>query len=823
MLVKDLTFMLDLAKKEEEEVAYLSTVPIEEEMKRSYLDYAMSTIVGRALPDVRDGLKPVHRRVLYAMYEMGNTHDKPHKKSARVVGDVIGKYHPHGDQAVYEAITRMVQDFSMRYPLIEGQGNFGSVDGDEPAAMRYTEVRLSKIAEEMLRDIEEETVTFRPNYDDTLKEPVVLPSRIPNLLINGSSGIAVGMATNIPPHNLTEVIDGILAYIEDPSISVEGLLRYIKGPDFPTKGIIYGKAGIKEAYERGRGHLIVRARAKIETDKKDGREMIVVTEIPYQVNKAKLIEDIAELVNTKKIEGISAVRDESDREGMRIVIELRKGERALPILNKLYKHTQLQTTFGIILLALVGNEPRILSLKEMVRHFVHFRKEVVRKRTEFELKNALERLHILEGLKIALERVEEVIETIRRSRNREEARDALVSRFSLSDKQATSILEMRLQRLTSLERQKLLEEHETTTKEITRLRGILEDETMLLNLIKTELLEIRKTYGDRRLTEIVDEAPEIRVEDMVKEEKVVVILSKKGYIKRIPLSQFRHQGRGGKGRTGIALKEDDSLEHICLASTLSPLLFLTPEGRAFVTKVHLIPEAPLTTRGKHIRGIFDLRAEVVISALVPLEGLHSSSHLLIVTKHGLVKRLKVDELGLLKRKSIKLISLPKEDRVVSCLLTRGKDEIVIGTKRGLSIRFSEEEVREMGRNAYGVKGITLSKADEVASSDVITGKDSLFTVTEKGYGKRVPLVEYRLQGRGGKGIKNVQCKDKNGPVLSVKGVTQKDEVVLSTEKGRLIRFKMEEIPVQKRGGIGVKLMELNGERITGIGVIGGDE
>ncbi|HPP06248.1 MAG TPA: DNA gyrase subunit A, partial [Syntrophorhabdaceae bacterium] len=558
------------------------TVPIEEEMKRSYLDYAMSTIIGRALPDVRDGLKPVHRRILYAMYELGNTHDKPYKKSARIVGDVIGKFHPHGDQAVYDAITRMVQDFSLRYPLIDGQGNFGSIDGDAPAAMRYTEIRLSRIAEELLKDIEKETVLFRPNYDESLEEPVVLPSKIPNLLINGSSGIAVGMATNIPPHNLAEVVDAIIATIDNPDITIDELLNIIPGPDFPTQGIIYGREGIREAYTTGKGHIILRARCVIEKHKKDGRERIVITEIPYQVNKARLIEGIVELVNSKRIEGISNMKDESSREGMRIVIELKKGELATPILNKLYKHTQLQTTFGIIFLTIVNNEPRVLNLKGIINEFIKFRREIVTKRSIFELNKALERLHILEGLKIALDNIDEVIALIKASKTTQEAKSNLIERFNLTEKQATSILEMRLQRLTSLEQTKIIEELNATIEETKRLRTILDDEKVLLSIVKEELTEIKNRYKDKRQTEIVDELPEISIEDMIKEEEVVVTITSKGYIKRTPLDQYKHQLRGGKGKTGIVVREEDVVDHLYIASTHSHIIFFTNSGRAYM-------------------------------------------------------------------------------------------------------------------------------------------------------------------------------------------------------------------------------------------------
>ncbi|HQP51827.1 MAG TPA: DNA gyrase subunit A, partial [Syntrophorhabdaceae bacterium] len=581
-------------------------VPIEEEMKKSYLDYAMSTIIGRALPDIRDGLKPVHRRILYAMYELNNTHDKPYKKSARVVGDVIGKFHPHGDQAVYDAITRMVQDFSLRYPLVDGQGNFGSIDGDAPAAMRYTEVRLSRIAEETLKDIEKDTVLFKPNYDESIFEPVVLPSKIPNLLINGSSGIAVGMATNIPPHNLTEITNGIIAYIDNPDITLDELIELIPGPDFPTKGIIFGRQGIREAYETGKGHIILRARAKVEKHKKDGRESIVISEIPYQVNKTRLIENIVELINTKRIEGIANIKDESNREGMRIVLELKRGEMAIPILNKLYKHTQLQTTFGIILLTIVNNQPKTLNLKSLIAEFVNFRKEIITKRSIFELNKALERLHILEGLKIALDNIDEVIAMIKKAQNTQEAKTSLMDRFNLSEKQATSILEMRLQRLTSLERTKIVNEYNATEVEIKRLQQILADEKLLLNIIKQELTEINNKYGDERLTEIVDWLPEITTEDMIKEEEVVVTITYKGYIKRTPVDQYKHQARGGKGKIGIIVKEEDFVDHLYVASTHSYIIFFTNTGKAHIVKVFNITEAQMSSRGKPIVNLINI-------------------------------------------------------------------------------------------------------------------------------------------------------------------------------------------------------------------------
>ncbi|HOF57992.1 MAG TPA: DNA gyrase subunit A [Syntrophorhabdaceae bacterium] len=795
-------------------------VPIEEEMKKSYLDYAMSTIIGRALPDIRDGLKPVHRRILYAMYELNNTHDKPYKKSARVVGDVIGKFHPHGDQAVYDAITRMVQDFSLRYPLVDGQGNFGSIDGDAPAAMRYTEVRLSRIAEETLKDIEKDTVLFKPNYDESIFEPVVLPSKIPNLLINGSSGIAVGMATNIPPHNLTEITNGIIAYIDNPDITLDELIELIPGPDFPTKGIIFGRQGIREAYETGKGHIILRARAKVEKHKKDGRESIVISEIPYQVNKTRLIENIVELINTKRIEGIANIKDESNREGMRIVLELKRGEMAIPILNKLYKHTQLQTTFGIILLTIVNNQPKTLNLKSLIAEFVNFRKEIITKRSIFELNKALERLHILEGLKIALDNIDEVIAMIKKAQNTQEAKTSLMDRFNLSEKQATSILEMRLQRLTSLERTKIVNEYNATEVEIKRLQQILADEKLLLNIIKQELTEINNKYGDERLTEIVDWLPEITTEDMIKEEEVVVTITYKGYIKRTPVDQYKHQARGGKGKIGIIVKEEDFVDHLYVASTHSYIIFFTNTGKAHIVKVFNITEAQMSSRGKPIVNLINIDKNERITAVTHVKEFSENRFLFLATKKGQVKKVTLDSLKHLRSPGIRVISLPEDDGLISVLETNGQNELMIATKKGMSIRFKETDVRPMGRVAYGIRGIKLKKDDEVVSIEVVSQDCNVFTVTEKAYGKCAPCSEYRLQTRGGSGIINVRCREKNGEVVSLKELSEKDEVILVTDTGRTIRFKTMNIPIQKRGGLGVKLMDLNEDKkIHGVAVI----
>lgn len=797
-------------------------IPIEDEMRRSYLDYAMSTIIGRALPDVRDGLKPVHRRILYAMYELNNTHDKPYKKSARVVGDVMGKYHPHGDSSIYDAVTRMVQEFSLRYPLIDGQGNFGSIDGDSPAAMRYTEVRLSKIAEEILADIEKDTVGFKLNYDESTKEPVVLPARIPNLLINGSSGIAVGMATNIPPHNMTEIINGTIAYIDNPSITVSELMAYIPGPDFPTEGIIYGRNGIREAYQTGKGHILLRAAANIEKSKKDGRESIIITELPYQVNKARLIESIVELVNDKKIEGISNIRDESSREGIRVVIELKRNEFAEPILNKLYKQTQLQTTFGIIFLTIVNNEPKYLSLREMIDHFVNFRKEVVTRRSVFELNKAEDRLHILEGLKIALDNIDRVVAIIRAAKNSEEARNGLIEAFGLSEKQAQSILDMRLARLTNLERQKILDELTAVEAEIKRLKEILHDEKLLMGVIKTELVEVRDKYGDDRLTEIVDELPEITVEDMIKEEDVVVTMTYGGYIKRTSLDLYKQQLRGGKGKIGIAVREDDFVNQLYIASTHSYIILFTTAGKAYVRKVHTIPEAPLSSKGRPVINLIKADKNEKVTAVTHVKEFSEDKYLFLATRKGQAKKMSLSLLKHMRTAGLKAIELPEDDSLMDVLPLDAGQEVVLATRKGMAIRFKEDDIRSMGRAAYGVRGIRLRKGDEVVSLDVVTDDCAVFTVTDKGFGKRVDCSAYKVQARGGFGVINVKCNKKNGEVVGLKRVGQNDEIILVTNTGRTIRFNSTTVPMHKRGGTGVKLMGLNTEeeKISGVGMIG---
>jgi DNA gyrase subunit A len=799
----------------------ISVIPIEDEMRRSYLDYAMSTIIGRALPDARDGLKPVHRRILFAMYELNNMHDKPYKKSARVVGDVMGKYHPHGDQAIYDAVTRMVQEFSLRYPLIDGQGNFGSIDGDSPAAMRYTEIRLSRIAEEILEDIEKDTVAFKLNYDESGKEPVVLPTRIPNLLINGSSGIAVGMATNIPPHNMTEIVNGTIAYIDNPAITIAELMGYIPGPDFPTQAIIYGRSGIKDAYETGRGHILLRATANIEKSKKDGREAIIITQLPYQVNKARLIENIVELVNDKRVEGISNIRDESNREGIRVVIELKKNEYGEPILNKLYKHTQLQTTFGIILLTIVNNQPKYLNLKELIEQFVSFRKEVVTRRSTFELNKASDRLHILEGLKIALDHIDEVVSIIRRARNSEEARNGLISAFQLSEKQAQSILDMRLARLTSLERTKILDELQATQEEIKRLTAILQSQRLLMDVIKTELVEIRDKYGDERLTEIADELPEITVEDMIKEEDVVVTMTHGGYIKRTSLDLYKQQLRGGKGKMGITVREDDFVNQLYIASTHSYIILFTTAGKAYIRKVHTIPEAPLTSKGRAVINLIKADKNEKVTAVTHVRDFTEDKFLLFATRKGQVKKISLSLLKHMRPSGIRVIDLPEDDSLMDVLPLDAGQEVVLASKKGMAIRFAEDDIRSMGRISYGVRGIRLRKGDETVSVEVVEADCSLFTVTDKGLGKRVNCAQYKVQNRGGAGVINVKCNKKNGEVVGLKRVGPNDEIILVTNTGRTIRFNATDVPVHKRGGMGVKLMGLNteDEKITGVGAI----
>ena len=795
-------------------------VKLEEEMQKSYMDYAMSVIIGRALPDVRDGLKPVHRRVLYAMYDLSNDWNKPFKKSARIVGDVIGKYHPHGDMAVYDALVRMAQDFSLRYPLINGQGNFGSIDGDPPAAMRYTEVRMARLASELLSDIEKKTVEFAPNYDGSLTEPAILPARFPNLLVNGSSGIAVGMATNIPPHNLQEVIAAAIAVIQNPEITIEDLMVIIPGPDFPTAGFILGQSGIREAYLTGKGTIQLRARALIERQKRTERESVVITELPYQVNKARLLEKIAELVQEKRIEGISDLRDESDREGMRIVIELKREAVAQVVLNQLFKHTQMQVTFGIILLAIVHGQPQTLNLKELIQQFINHRKEVVTRRSQFELGKAEANAHILEGLKIALDNLDRVISLIRSSKTPKDAKEGLMAKFSLSEAQAQAILEMRLQRLTNLEREKINEEYKEVIQLIARLREILSNERLLFNLIGEELREIKERYGDERRTLIIEEAQEINLEDLIVEEDMVVTISHSGYIKRNAISLYRSQRRGGRGKMGMTTKEEDFVEHLFVASTHSYILFFTDAGKVFWLKVHEIPQAGRMSRGKAIINLLNLSGEEKITAILPVRTFEEGKYVIMTTKNGVVKKTDLMSYGHPRTGGIIALTLDPGDELISACLTDGTKEILLSSREGKAIRFSEEETRAIGRTARGVKGITLGKKDYLVSMDIITPGTlgaAILSVTEKGFGKRTPIEDYPLQSRGGKGVITIKTSPRNGNLVGVQQITEQDDVMLITEKGKIIRLRGEEISVIGRNTQGVKLIELEpGERVMAV-------
>ena len=789
-------------------------IEIEEEVKKSYLDYAMSVIVGRAIPDVRDGLKPVHRRILFSMYDMKNDYNKPYKKSARIVGDVIGKYHPHGDSAVYDAIVRMAQDFSLRYPLVDGQGNFGSVDGDSAAAMRYTEIRMAKIAHEMLKDIEKETVPFQPNYDGSLNEPVVLPARIPNLLVNGSSGIAVGMATSIPPHNLNEVIDGIIALIENPDISIDELMKYVKGPDFPTGGIIYGISGIKKAYHEGRGRVVIRGKVNIEKVKGD-RDRIIITEIPYQVNKANLITKIADLVRNKQIEGIADIRDESDRDGIRVVIELKKGVIPQVVLNHLYKHTQLQTSFSIIFLSLVNLQPKVLNLKGLLEEFVSFRKEVVINRTKYELRKARERAHILEGLKIAIENIDEVISIIKKSKNPALAKENLIKRFNFSDKQAQAILDMKLQRLTGLEREKILEEYRNILKLIADLEDILSSEKRVYTIIKDELLEIKEEYGDERRTQIIPDEQEFSIEDFIQEEDVVITVSGEGYIKRTPITSYRKQRRGGKGIRGTSTKEEDFIEHVFIASTHQTLLIFTTKGKCYWLKVYDIPEYGTGARGRSIANLLHLESDEKVAAYVSLKELKVEDKFIVfATENGLVKKTPVSAFSNPRKSGIIAITLREGDTLISAKVSGGDDFVFIATTNGKSIKFHEKDVRSMGRAASGVKGINLRKGDRVVSMDIVSDDNDVLTISEFGYGKRTSIKDYRLQSRGGSGIINMKVTDKTGKVVKVLTVDDNDEIVIMTIEGKAIRVKVSGISRIGRNTQGVRLLALNGNDIV---------
>ena len=785
-------------------------VNIDDEMKSCYLDYAMSVIVGRALPDVRDGLKPVHRRSLYAMYDLSNFHNKPFKKSARVVGDIIGKYHPHGDAPVYGTIVRMAQDFSLRYPLIEGQGNFGSIDGDNAAHMRYTEVRMAKVAEELLADLEKETVDFGPNYDGSLKEPLVFPSKIPNLLINGSSGIAVGMATNIPPHNLSEVVQGCIALIDHPETSVEELIKIIPGPDFPTYGFIYGKKGLKEAYTEGRGIIQMRAKAEIEEQKRGDRESIIVTELPYLVNKAKLIESVADFVRNRKIEDISDIRDESDRKGMRIVFDLKRGAVAGVVLNKLFQMTQMQSSFGIIMLALDNYVPKVLNIKEMLQLFVSHRKEVVTRRTAFDLKKAQEKLHVLEGLKIAVENIDEVIALIKKSKEPQVAKEALIKKFELSEIQAQAILDLKLQRLTGLERDKIIQEHKDTVKFIKELKDILADEKLIFKIIKTELEEIIKNYGDKRRTKIIARAEEVTVEDLIAKEDVIVTVTHSGYVKRLPQEAYRTQKRGGKGVKGMGTREEDFVEQLFIGSTHDYMLFFSNLGRLYWLKTYQLPEAGRAAKGKALINLLQLSEGERITTALPVRDF-KEGFLVMFTKNGTVKKTALEEYSNPRGKGIIAVTIEEGDELIAVKKTDGKSDLIIGTKSGLSIRFNEEDVREMGRTAKGVIGMRLAKGDEVVSAEVAEERTALLTVTEKGLGKRTKIEDYRVQGRGGKGVISIKVIEKGGKGVGLMQVSDEDEIVMITNSGKIIRTTANNISLLGRNTQGVKLMDVDAE------------
>ena len=782
-------------------------IDIRSEMQTSYLDYAMSVIVSRALPDVRDGLKPVHRRILYSMSELGMTPDKPHRKSARIVGDVLGKYHPHGDSAVYNAMVRLAQDFSTRYMLVDGHGNFGSVDGDSAAAMRYTEARMSKIALEMMRDIGKETIDYRLNFDETLNEPKVLPSRFPNLLVNGSSGIAVGMATSIPPHNLNEVINGITATIDNPDISIDELIGYIKGPDFPTGANIMGIENIREAYRTGRGKVIVRAEAEIEENEK-GRSSIIITELPYQVNKAKQIERIAELVRDKKLEGISDLRDESDRTGMRIVVEVKRDFNANIVLNNLFKYTQFQSTFSIILLALVNDQPKVLNLKQIIGHYLDHQVDVIRRRTQYDLRKAEERAHILEGLKIALDNIDAVIKLIRGSSNGAEAKEGLINQFGLTDIQAQAILDMRLQRLTGLEREKIEEEWNALVIEINRLKEILASEDEINKIIKEELIIIKEKYGDDRRTEIKASEEEINIEDMIQEEDVAITLTHFGYIKRLPEDTYKTQRRGGRGVTGLTTREDDFVEHLFITSTHDNLLFFTNQGRVYSMKGYEIPEARRQAKGTAIINLLQLNAGEKITAVIPIRNFTEDNFLILVTKKGITKKLRLNELQNIRKSGLIAISLKEEDELMGVRKTEGDDKIILVTSAGMSIVFEESDVRDMGRTAMGVKAINLNKDDYLVGMDLIEADKELLVISELGYGKRTPLEQYRVQTRAGKGVKTYNIKKSTGPIMSAKVVDKEDGIMIISFFGTIIRLNVSDISTMGRNTQGVRLMKM---------------
>ncbi|ANT63914.1 MULTISPECIES: DNA gyrase subunit A [Prosthecochloris] len=791
-------------------------VSIEEEMRDSYLDYSMSVIVSRALPDVRDGLKPVHRRVLYGMHELGLQAGKPYKKSARIVGEVLGKFHPHGDSAVYDSLVRMVQDFSLRYPLIDGQGNFGSIDGDSPAAMRYTEVRMKSIASEMLKDLDKETVDTALNFDDSLEEPTVLPSAMPNMLVNGASGIAVGMATNIPPHNLNEVVSGLIAMIENPEIDVEEIMTHISAPDFPTGGIIYGYEGVKQAYRTGRGRVVIRARAQVEVTQKNGRESIVVTELPYQVNKVRLIEKIVELVHQKKIEGIADIRDESDRDGMRLVIELKRDAVAKVVMNHLYKHTPMQDTFGVILLALVDGVPKVLTLKEMMQAYIAHRNEIVLRRTRFELASAEKKAHILEGLKICLDNLDEVISTIRQSPNAAAAQEALIEKFGLTEMQAKAILEMRLQRLTGMERQKIENEYKETLALIEELRFILANPTKQMEIIREELLRVREVYGDERRTEIVPQEGEFTIEDMIAQEDVVITITHDGFIKRYPVSGYRRQARGGKGVTGAQAKQDDFVEHMFVASTHNYILFFTSKGRCYWLKVYEVPEAGRAARGRSLANIMELQPDEHIRAYINVRNFDDPLFIVMATAGGLVKKTELEAFSRPRRSGIAAISIEQEDELIEARLTDGEHDIIMAKNSGFAVRFAEKDVRSMGRTAMGVKGISLDEGERCIS--MVTSKrpdTSLLAVTDNGFGKRSKVEDYRLTRRGARGVITLKAHEKVGSLVGLLDVNDGDDLIIITTNGIVNRQHVSNIRLTGRNTSGVRLVRLmSGDKIS---------
>ena len=796
----------------------ITPINIDDEMKSSYLDYAMSVIIGRALPDVRDGLKPVHRRVLFAMHETGNVSNKPYKKSARIVGDVMGKYHPHGDQAIYDTIVRMAQEFSLRHPLVDGQGNFGSIDGDSAAAMRYTEIRMEEITSELLRDLDKDTVQFTPNYDDSLQEPSVLPASFPQLLVNGSSGIAVGMATNIPPHNLNEVIDSAVHVIDNPDCTIEDLMELVLGPDFPTRGIIQGRSGIRAAYKTGRGIIRIRGRAEIETMEKGDRERIIINELPFQVNKARLVEKIAELVRDKRLEGISDLRDESDRDGLRVVVELKKGIMGQVVLNSLYKNTQLQDTFGVILLALVNQQPKVLNLKEFLYHFILFRKEVVTRRTEYDLNKAREKEHVLEGLAIALDNLDAVVQLIRKAADPASARDGLMAEFELSEIQAKAILEMRLQRLTGLERQKIIEDLEETRKRIKEFLNILAHEEVKLNIIKEELVEIKNKYGNERRTEIAEtDEGDIDIEDLIADEDAVVVYTRSGYIKRQTVDNYRAQRRGGKGIRGMNLKEEDVVEKLFIASTLSHLLVFTSIGKIHWLRVFSIPDVSRIAKGKSIANLLRLQPGEFIASILSVREFEEDKFVMVATERGIVKKTSLMAYSKPRQGGIIGLTIDKGDRVIGAELCDGESDILLATEKGFSIRFSEKEVRPIGRTGRGVRGIRLKKEDRVVGAEIVQPGNKFLTVTSKGYGKRTRMEEYPVQGRSGLGVMTIRCNEKTGTVVGVQQVEETDQLLVITSNGNIVRMRVNEISVIGRNTQGVRLVGIGeGNQVVSI-------